>query len=246
MRMKNIVVIGGNVGVGYEIVKACLEKGYRIAVSCKEPVSSFPIKDNDRILVRSFDLQDTNKCIQFIEEVISLWNRIDGVVFYAGITPVSPLTDCAEDLYDQIFDINLKSTFFITQTAIKNMIENGGGSFVFFGTSHMESGQIDRAAYAISKGGLKTLSNHLARRYAMYQIRSNIIVMGWTPTEGELALRASLGVTKDELIVEASKYIPMGRMLDVNDPIPAVMYFLSNDSVMVTGSTLRVNGGEFI
>jgi NAD(P)-dependent dehydrogenase (short-subunit alcohol dehydrogenase family) len=246
MRMKNIVVIGGNTGVGYEIVKACLEKGYRVAVSCKEPVTSFPIQGNDSILVRSFDLQDTNKCIQFIEEVISVWHRIDGVVFYAGITPVSPLTECAEDLFDQIFDINLKSTFFITQTTIKNMIENGGGSFVFFGTSHMESGQVDRAAYAISKGGLKTLSNHLARRYAKYQVRSNIIVMGWTPTEGELALRASLGVSREELVAEASEYIPMGRMLTVNDPVPAVMYFLSDESPMVTGSTIRVNGGEYI
>lgn len=246
MRMKNIVVIGGNTGVGYEIVKACLEKGYRVAVSCKEPVTSFPIQGNDSILVRSFDLQDTNKCIQFIEEVINVWHRIDGVVFYAGITPVSPLTNCAEDLYDQIFDINLKSTFFITQTTIKNMIENGGGSFVFFGTSHMESGQIDRAAYAISKGGLKTLSNHLARRYAKLKVRSNLIVMGWTPTEGEITLRASLGISKEELVAEASAYIPMGRMLTVNDPVPAVMYFLSDESSMVTGSTIRCNGGEYI
>ncbi len=244
--MKNIVVIGGNTGVGYEVVKACLKKGYRVAVSCKEPVASFPIQGNDSILVRSFDLQDTRKCIQFIEEVISVWHRIDGVVFYAGITPISPLTNCEEDLYDQIFDINLKSTFFITQTTIKNMIENGGGSFVFFGTSHMESGQIDRAAYAISKGGLKTLSNHLARRYAKYQVRSNIIVMGWTPTLGELALRVSLGVSKKELVAEASAYVPMGRMMNINDPLPAVMYFLSNDSAMVTGSTIRVNGGEYI
>jgi NAD(P)-dependent dehydrogenase (short-subunit alcohol dehydrogenase family) len=244
--MKNIVVIGGNTGVGYEVVKACLEKGYRVAVSCKEPVASFPIQSNHSLLVRSFDLQDTSKCILFIEEVISVWHRIDGVVFYAGITPVSPLTNCAEDLYDQIFNINLKSTFFITQTSIKNMIENGGGSFVFFGTSHMESGQIDRAAYAISKGGLKTLSNHLARQYAKYHIRSNIIVMGWTPTVGELSLRATFGVSEEELVAEASEYIPMGRMLNVTDPLPAVMFFLSHDSAMVTGSTIRVTGGEFI
>jgi NAD(P)-dependent dehydrogenase (short-subunit alcohol dehydrogenase family) len=70
--------------------------------------------------------------------------------------------------------------------------------------------------------------------------------MGWTPTEGELALRASLGVSKEELEAEASAYVPMGRMLTVNDPVPAVMYFLSDESCMVTGSTIRVNGGEYI
>jgi hypothetical protein len=70
--------------------------------------------------------------------------------------------------------------------------------------------------------------------------------MGWTPTEGELALRASFGVSKEDLVAEASEYIPMGRMMNVNDPLPAVMYFLSHDSAMVTGSTIRVNGGEYI
>jgi NAD(P)-dependent dehydrogenase (short-subunit alcohol dehydrogenase family) len=243
--MKNIVVIGGNMGVGYEVVKACLKNGHRVAVACKESADSFPIKNNDNVLVRSFDLRDTDKCVQFIEEVVILWHKIDGVVFYAGITPFSGLADCTQEIYDNVFDINLKSTFFMTQTALKTMI-NHGGSFVFFGTSHMESGQIDRAAYAISKGGIKILAEHLSRRYAKYQIRANIIVMGWTPTEGELALRASLGVSKEELEAEASIFVPMGRMLTVNDPVPAVMYFLSDDSCMVTGSTLRVNGGEYI
>jgi NAD(P)-dependent dehydrogenase (short-subunit alcohol dehydrogenase family) len=244
--MKNIVVIGGNAGVGLEVVKACLTKGYRVAVAFKESEISFPIPQNENLFLCSFDLQNTGECIRFIEKVVKMWKRIDGVVFYAGITPISSLTNCTVNLYDQIFDINLKSSFFITQTVINNMIANQGGTFVFFGTSHMESGHIDRAAYAISKGGLKTLSNHIAKQYSKNKVRSNIIVMGWTPTEGELSLRASLGVSKDELIAEAAKYIPMGRMLNVTDPIPAVMYFLSDDSAMVTGSTIRVNGGEYI
>lgn len=243
--MKNIVIIGGNRGVGFEVVKACLKNGHRVAVVCKEPADSFPINDNNNVLVRSFDLRDTEKCVQFIDEVVGLWQKIDGVVFYAGITPFSGLADCTQELYDRIFDINLKSTFFITKTALKTMV-NHGGSFVFFGTSHMESGQIDRAAYAMSKGGMKILAEHLSRRYAKYQIRANIIVMGWTPTEGELELRASFGVSNEELYTEAAVYIPMGRMLTVNDPVPAVMYFLSDESCMVTGSTIRVTGGEYI
>lgn len=244
--MKNIIVIGGNRGVGYEIVKACLIKGYRVAFTSKENTIDFSGLDQSRIYSQVFDLKDISACMRFIDDVISLWTKIEGVVFYAGITPISSLLDCTEDLYDDILDINLKSTFFLVQKILSIMIRNGGGSFVFFGTSHMESGQEDRAAYAISKGGVKILSEHLARRYAKYKIRSNVIVMGWTPTEGELALRASLGVSKEELEAVASAYVPMGRMLTVNDPVPAVMYFLSDESCMVTGSTIRVNGGEYI
>lgn len=244
--MKNIVVIGGNRGVGFEIVKECISKGYNVAVCFKEKKESFILNETDQLLISSFDLQDISECKVFIDRVIVKWRKIDAIVFYAGITSISALTDCTEEIYDEILDINLKSTFFITQRAIKNMIDNGGGSFVFFGTSHMESGQINRAAYAISKGGVKILAEHLSRRYAKFNVRSNIIVMGWTATEGELELRKSLGVSRDELNTEASSYIPMGRMLTVNDPVPAVMYFLSDESSMVTGSIIRVNGGEYI
>lgn len=244
--IKNVIVVGGNLGVGFEVVKACLKIGHRVAVTCKEPIDSFPLKQDGNLIVRSFDLRATDKCIEFIEEVIAIWQKIDGVVFYAGITPISSILDCSEKLYNDIFDINLKSSFFLVQKILPSMIRNCGGSLVFFGTSQMESGEEDRAAYAISKGAMKILSEHLARRYAKYHIRANTIVMGWTPTEGELALRESLGISKEELDAEASAYIPMGRMLTVTDPIPAVMYFLSEESCMVTGSTIRVNGGEYI
>jgi NAD(P)-dependent dehydrogenase (short-subunit alcohol dehydrogenase family) len=244
--MKNIVIIGGNQGVGLQVVKEVLSKGHKVAVCFKESKDSCSLKESERLIIHSFDLRNIEHCKKFIEEVLRKWEKIDGVVFYAGITPISPLLDCAENLFDDIIDINLKSTFFLSQAIVRRMIETGGGSFVFFGTSHMESGQMDRAAYAISKGGVKILAEHLARRYAHYHIRSNIVVMGWTATESELELRKSLGVSKEELEAEASAYIPMGRMLAVNDPVPAVMYFLSDESSMVTGSTIRVTGGEYI
>lgn len=244
--MKNIIIIGGNKGVGFEIVKNCISKGYNVATCFKENVKNFPIKQSDRFIIQSLDLENITECKKFIEKVIIKWNKIDGIVFYAGITTFSPLTDCSEKVFDDILNINLKSTFFITQAVLNNMIENGGGSIVFFGTSHMESGEKDRAAYAISKGGIKILFEHLSRRYAHNKVRSNIIVMGWTPTEGELQLRSSLGISKDKLIKEANKYIPMGRMLTVQDPVPAVMHLLSDESSMTTGSILRINGGEYI
>lgn len=244
--MKNIIIIGGNKGVGFEIVKKCISKGYNVATCFKETAQNFPIKQSDKFIIQSLDLENITECKKFIKKVLIKWNRIDGIIFYAGITSFSSLTDCSEKVFDEIFNINLKSTFFITQAVLNNMIENGGGSIVFFGTSQMESGEKDRAAYAISKGGIKILSDHLSRRYAHNKVRSNIIVMGWTPTEGELQLRSSIGVFKEELIKEANKYIPMGRMLTVEDPVPAVMHLLSDESSMTTGSIIRINGGEYI
>ena len=228
--MKNIVVIGGNRGVGFEVVKSCLKLGYRVAFIGKENHALFIENPQDRFFFKSLDLRNINDSVDFIKEVIDKWKKIDGVVFYAGITPVSSLLDCTEEVYDDVFSINLKSIFFITQVVLNNMIINGGGSLIYFGSAHMDYGQLDRAAYAITKGALNILSSHIAHHYAKYQIRSNYIVMGWTDTDGEIEFRKSQGITQEELQKKASRIIPMGRMLKVNDPIPTVLHFLSDES----------------
>jgi NAD(P)-dependent dehydrogenase (short-subunit alcohol dehydrogenase family) len=110
----------------------------------------------------------------------------------------------------------------------------------------MDYGEINRAPYALTKSTLYTLSNHIAHHYAKYGIRSNYLVMGWTNTEGEIELRAKEGINEEELKNKVVKTIPMGRMLNCFDPVPAVMHFISDDSAMTTGSLIRITGGEYI
>jgi NAD(P)-dependent dehydrogenase (short-subunit alcohol dehydrogenase family) len=70
--------------------------------------------------------------------------------------------------------------------------------------------------------------------------------MGWTNTEGELKLRAEEGISEEELNMKAANTIPMGRILNGVDYVPAVMYFISDESAMATGSLLRITGGHYI
>lgn len=107
-------------------------------------------------------------------------------------------------------------------------------------------GQKDRAAYACSKGVLRILSEHIAHQYATEQIRCNYLTLGWTPTEGEVALRNSQGETEVELRKRAAEILPMGRMCERNDYVEAVVYMLSDASAMMTGSTFRITAGEYI
>jgi len=129
---------------------------------------------------------------------------------------------------------------------LKSMMKFKVGSIVFFGSAHMDYGEINRAPYALTKSTLYTLSNHIAHHYAKYGIRSNYLVMGWTNTEGEIELRAKEGISEGELKNKALNTIPMGRMLNCFDPVPAVMYFISDESAMTTGSLIRITGGEYI
>jgi len=208
--MKTIIINGGTKGVGKEIVLACLNIGYNVIFGGRDEIAAEKILksvNSDNCNFVKIDNLDINSLNDLFSFAIDKYKQVDGYVHYAGITPVSGITNCDEETYDEVFDINLKSAFFCTQFAIKHMQKSGGGSIIYFGSAHMDYGQIDRTAYAITKGALNILSSHIAHHYAKYQIRSNYIVMGWTDTDGEIELRESQGISQDSNNSELSKKI---------------------------------------
>lgn len=248
--MKTVMILGGTKGVGKEILKSCLEKGYNVSFCGRnlDKGNEFlkSLNADDRLYFHKVDLNTLNEIQSFAQETINRFGKIDALVLYAGITPVASLIDTEEDVFDSVFNVNLKGPYFLIKHVLKSMIEFKSGSIIFFGSAHMDYGQKDRTAYALTKGTLYTLSRHLAHHYAQYGIRSNYVVMGWTSTEGELKLREQEGISVEELKRKASEALPMGRMLTPTDPVLAVMYLISDNSAMTTGSKIRITGGEYI
>jgi len=187
--MKTVMILGGTKGVGKNILKSCINKGYNVSFCGRK-------------------FEEGNEIIQSLK--------------------------AEKKLYFHEIDLNTidKIEEFFIET-IKRF-------------KHMDYGMKNRAAYALTKSTLYTLSTHLAHHYSEYGIRSNYVVMGWTNTEGELELRHSEGMTEEELKAKAARILPMGRMLNPNDPIPAVMHLISDDSCMTTGSIIRITGGQYI
>ncbi|MER3373039.1 MAG: SDR family oxidoreductase [Allomuricauda sp.] len=248
--MKTVMILGGSKGVGKEILKSCLKKGYNVSFCGRNQEEGEQIiqstQAEDQLYFHKLDLNSIEEIENFYKQTLKRFHKIDALILYAGITPVASILDAEEDVFDSVFNINLKAPFFLLKHVLKSMVEQQSGSILFFGSAHMDYGEIDRAPYALTKSSLYTLSNHIAHHYAKYGVRSNYLVMGWTNTEGELELRTKEGVSEEKLKEKASGIIPMGRMLNTSDPIPAIMYFISDESAMTTGSLMRITGGEFI
>ena len=248
---KVIVISGGTKGVGRELALQCAADGATVIISGRDENSATGIIAAAKNLPGTIEFKKTDlHSVQSIRELFSYvagkYNKLDGFVNYAGITPAASLTECTEELFDDVFDIDIKAAFFCCQEAVKLMQQSNGGSIVLVGSTHHTRGNKDRTAYACAKGALYTLSNHIGKHYAEDKIRCNYLVMGWTPTDGELALRKSQGMTEEELRAEAAKAIPMGRMTETTDIVPAMIYLLSDVSSMVTATEFKVNGGELI
>lgn len=248
--MKTVMILGGTKGVGKEILKACLDKGYNVSFCGRNKEEGNDIinslKQKNKLYFHQIDLNSIDEIENYYLNTIERFGSIDALILYSGITPVASIIDTEEEVYDSVFNVNLKAPYFLIKHVLKSMIKFKTGSIIFFGSAHMDYGQSDRTAYALTKSTLYTLSNHIAHHYAKYGIRSNYLVMGWTNTEGELKLRAEEGMSEEELKKKASGILPMGRMLNPSDPVPAVMYFISDESAMTTGSLLRITGGEYI
>lgn len=251
LKDKVIVISGGTKGVGKTMAEVCGREGAKVVIggrdekTAKEALRIIKTYGSDGIFVHT-DLLNADDCKNLFDRAYEKYGKIDGFFNYAGVTPVSPLDTCDEETFDWVMDVNFKACFFCCQRAIYYMRKNGGGSIVLTGSAHAWGGEKDRCAYACSKGVLRVLNEHIAHRYASEQIRCNYLTLGWTPTEGEVALRNSQGESEAQLRKRAAEILPMGRMLERNDYAEAIVYMLSDNSAMMTGSVFRITGGEYI
>ena len=251
LKEKVIVIAGGTKGVGRAAAEAFAKEGAKVVIGGRDKAAAEKVLNTVRengsegVFVE-IDLSSVDDCRKLFETAADRYKKIDGFFHYAGITPVSPLDSCSESTFDGVMSVNFKSCFFCCQQAVKYMRKNSGGSIVLTGSAHAWGGQKDRAAYACSKGAVKTLMEHIAHNYASEQIRCNYLTLGWTPTEGEVDLRCSLGESEAQLRQRASGILPMGRMCEVSDYTEALVYLMSDGSSMMTGSVFRITAGEYI
>ena len=251
LKDKVIVISGGTKGVGRAFAEVAGREGAKIVIggrdekAGKEAVRNIRTFGSEGIFVYT-DLLKVDDCRHLFDAGYERFGKITGFFNYAGVTPVSPLDTCDEETFDWVTGVNYKAAFFCCQQAVKYMRMNGGGSIVLTGSAHGWGGQKDRAAYAMTKGVLRILNEHIAHQYADEQIRCNYLTLGWTPTEWEVPLRISQGETEAELRKRAGQILPMGRMLERNDYMEALVYLMSDASAMMTGSTFRITAGEYI
>ncbi len=246
---KVIIVSGGTKGVGRGVVEMCAMEGANVVIggrdqeAASEIIAEVKAKGGVAPMFVQTEVTKVEGCKKLVDETVAQFGRINGFVNYAGILPEGYITDTEEALFDKVMTLNVKAAFFCAKYVVQQMLRNGGGSLVFVGSAHGYGGEKDRAAYAVSKGALLTLSRHIAKNYATEQIRSNYIIMGWVATPGELAFRKTQERDINWLENEGVKYIPMGRMMTVEDHAPGIVYLLSDRASAVTGTELNVTGG---
>jgi len=234
LNRKTVVVTGASRGIGAGVVKAFLARGYDVVGTARSATKSKELSASDHLALIDGDIGQFETAQKVAELATKKFGSIDAVVANAGIFLVKPFTDYTAEDFKSLVSTNLEGFLYITQLSIKQMLaQKTGGSIVTI-TAALARNPIRGVTAAvpmITKGGLETITQHLAMEYAKDGIRVNAVAPG--------AVYTSLHRETPKDVMESLS--PMGRPSTVKDITDAVMYL--TDAATVTGHILYVDGG---
>ena len=229
------IVTGASQGIGAGIVKAFVERGFNVVANSRTVTQSTEVAASDQVALVDGHIGEPATAAEIIETAIARFKVVDILVNNAGVFFTKPFTDYTVEDFKALVSTNLEGFLYLTQLTIKQMLAQKRGGSVVTITASLARNPIrgvKAAVPMITKGGLATITQHLAMEYAKDGIRVNAVAPGvvYTPLQRD----------KPKEVMESLS--PMGRPSTVKDITDAVMYL--TDAATVTGDILYVDGGS--
>ena len=175
---------------------------------------------------------------QIVAEIVTDFGRLDILVNNAGIIRRAPAIEFSEADWDDVLQVDLKAVFFLSQTAAKTMIAQGGGKIINVASMLSFQGGIIVPSYAAAKSGVAGITRALANEWAKHHINVNAIAPGYMATDNTTALRAD--AARSSSILDR---IPSGRWGTPDDLRGIVVFLASPASDYLQGAIVPVDGG---
>jgi 2-deoxy-D-gluconate 3-dehydrogenase len=242
LKGKVAVVTGARKGLGFGIAEGLAEAGADIVGV--GPIAMPELEKSVTSLGRRFlyveaDLISQDRIPAIVEESVKKFGGVDILVNNAGIIRRADLLDFTEKDWDDVVSINLKTVFFLSQAAARQMEKQGrGGKIVSIASMLSFQGGIRVPSYTSSKSGVMGLTRLMANELAKFGIQVNAIAPGYMATDNTEALQKD-PVRNKEILAR----IPASRWGTPDDLKGAVVFLSSGASDYVTGYTLAVDGG---
>ena len=235
------LVTGGTRGIGAAISIALKKAGYSVAASyAGNDEAAQKFRDENKIAVFKWDVGDFDACQEGIAHVEKELGAIDVLVNNAGITRDTTLHKMDQSKWQAVIDTNLNSLFNMTRGVIDGMRERNYGRVISISSINGQKGQFGQANYAAAKAGVIGFTKSVAQENASKGITANVVAPGYIGTE---MVRA---VPEEILNSKIISQIPVGRLGEPEEVADCVVFLASEKSGFVTGSTLSVNGGQYM
>ena len=235
------VVTGGTRGIGAAIAKALKAAGYKVAgVYAGNDEAAAKFKNETGIAVYKWDVSSYDACSAGLKQIETELGPIDVLVNNAGITRDGMFHKMDVAQWRAVIDTNLNSLFNMCRPVIEGMRERKFGRIINISSINGQKGQMGQANYSAAKAGEIGFTKALAQENANKGVTVNVIAPGYIATE---MVRA---VPEEVLKSKILPLIPVGRLGEAEEIARSVVFLAGDDAGFITGSTLSVNGGQYM
>jgi len=247
MNLKDKVcfVTGGSRGIGKAIVNRLVKDDAHVIFTYVQDkdatveVINNLSENNPNIQAFQMDVSNRESVKNVISSIKQTNSHIDVLVNNAGINKPEDFDKITDNDWDNVVDVNLKGPFIVTQEALPLMKKSNSASVINIGSVSGQYGGPRTAHYAVSKAGLISLSQVIARFVAQYNIRCNTISAGLIASE-----MAEAGL-ESAAVQQASENILLKRFGQQREVADVVAFLASDESSYITAQTINVNGGLY-
>ena len=230
------LITGASRGIGEACAEAMVESGARVIAVARSADDLASVADRLGSAVETWveDVKDTS-----FRERLEQLDQLDILFNNAGTNAPQPFVDIPEDVLDEMIELNVRALFLAAQSAARVMLRTGnGGSIINMSSQMGHIGAQNRTAYCMTKHAVEGLTKAMGVELAPQGIRVNSVA----PTFIETPM--TVPMFEDKAFKQwALDCIPMGRIGQLREVVAAVMFLASPDSSLMTGSSLRVDGG---
>jgi len=250
---KNAVVTGGAMGIGFGIARRFIEAGANVVIgdvngNAAEEAARKLQGGPGKVVAMTADVSDVGAGPALVERCVAAFGSLDIFVNNAGIYPMVPMLEMTPELFDRVYQINLRGLAFCAKAAAARMIAQGtGGKIINIASiDSLHPSMVGLAAYDASKGGVLMFTKNFALEVAPHGILVNAIAPGGIATEGGMRSASLTPEAQEQIMAEFARQIPLGRM-GVPDDIGKVAVFLASSAAdYITGALIVVDGGRLL
>jgi NAD(P)-dependent dehydrogenase (short-subunit alcohol dehydrogenase family) len=244
---KSIIITGGSLGMG----RACAERFAKgggsvlIVANDKSSVEDAVAAIGGKTVGLVGDVRNGADMEHAVAEAVSRHGGVDILACCAGIQRYGTVVDTSEEVWDDVFDINLKGIYLASKYAIPEMKKRGGGAIVVISSVQAYASQSGVAAYTASKGAINALTRAMALDHADDNITVNAVCPASIDTP-MLRWAADLykgDKTQDDVIAAWGKGHPIGRVGEAWEVAELVAFLASERARFITGADIKIDGG---